>query len=206
MRGNTAQYYGWLDSAGSRLPQGPPLWICGDCHLGNIGPIADAKGNVDNQIRDLDQTVIGNPAHDLVRLSLSLAMAARGSDLPDVVTAKMEQLTLGYEQALRGNAGKRQSTQGRPDVIKLVMRRAMRRKWKHMAADRIEGTDPNMPLSKSYWPLSGVERKEPKALMDAEGVRRLATSLSHRANGPTWPWSMQRIWSRDAARSGDCAM
>jgi uncharacterized protein (DUF2252 family) len=25
------------------------------------------------QIRDLDQTVIGNPAHDLIRLGLSLA-------------------------------------------------------------------------------------------------------------------------------------
>lgn len=183
MRGNTVQYYEWLDSAASRLPQGPPLWICGDCHLGNIGPIADAKGNIDVQIRDLDQTVIGNPAHDLVRLSLSLAMVARGSDLPGVVTAKMmEQLTLGYEQALRGKAGKQQSTQERPDVIKLVMRRAMRRKWKHLTADRIEGTDPNIPLSKSYWPLSIAERKELKALMDADGVRRLATLLSHRTN------------------------
>jgi len=32
------------------------------------------------QIRDLDQTVIGNPAHDSVRLGLWLASAARGSD------------------------------------------------------------------------------------------------------------------------------
>jgi uncharacterized protein (DUF2252 family) len=47
-----------------------------------MGPLADAKGRVDIQIRDLDQTVIGNPAHDLIRLGLSLASAARGSDLP----------------------------------------------------------------------------------------------------------------------------
>jgi uncharacterized protein (DUF2252 family) len=53
------------------------------------------------QIRDLDQTVIGNPAHDLIRLGLSLASAARGSDLPGVTTAHIqEELAAGYEAAL----------------------------------------------------------------------------------------------------------
>jgi uncharacterized protein (DUF2252 family) len=43
----------------------------------------------------------GNPAHDLVRLALSLATAARGSDLPGVTVVKMmEQMIDGYEQAL----------------------------------------------------------------------------------------------------------
>ncbi len=57
------------------VPTGPALWICGDRHVGNLGPVADRKGRVDVQIRDLDQTVIGNPVHDLIRLGLSLAMA-----------------------------------------------------------------------------------------------------------------------------------
>lgn len=74
VRGNTAQFYAWLHSdQGLAVPQGPPIWICGDCHIGNLGPIADARGGVVVQIRDLDQTVIGNPAHDLIRLGLSLA-------------------------------------------------------------------------------------------------------------------------------------
>ena len=52
------------------------------------------------QIRDLDQTVIGNPVHDMIRLGLSLAMAARGSDLPGVTTARMiERMVDGYEAA-----------------------------------------------------------------------------------------------------------
>jgi uncharacterized protein (DUF2252 family) len=59
------------------LPQGPPVWICGDCHLGNLGPVAAAKGRVKIAIRDLDQTVIGNPAHDLIRLGLSLTSVQR---------------------------------------------------------------------------------------------------------------------------------
>jgi uncharacterized protein (DUF2252 family) len=54
-----------------------------------LGPIANAEGHIDIQIRDLDQTVIGNPAHDLIRLGLSLATAARGADLSGVTTAKM---------------------------------------------------------------------------------------------------------------------
>ena len=73
VRGNTIKFYEWLENfSGNRLPTGPAIWICGDCHLGNLGPLADADGRVAVQIRDLDQTVIGNPAHDLVRLGLSL--------------------------------------------------------------------------------------------------------------------------------------
>ncbi|WP_342586473.1 DUF2252 family protein, partial [Methylobacterium tarhaniae] len=102
VRGNTLKFYEWLDGLPrGTLPEGPPVWICGDCHLGNLGPLADAEGRVDIQIRDLDQTVIGNPTHDLVRLGLSLASAARGSDLPGVVTARMlEEMVRGYAQGL----------------------------------------------------------------------------------------------------------
>src|SRR3984885_15134933 len=102
VRGSTVKFYEWLESSSRcNLPEGPPVWICGDCHIGNLGPLADAKGHVLIQIRDLDQTVIGNPAHDLIRLGLSLATAARGSALPGVVTAHiMEALIDGYERAL----------------------------------------------------------------------------------------------------------
>jgi len=88
VRGSTTRFYEWLASEeGRTVPKGPPIWICGDCHFGNLGPVANADGEIAIQIRDLDQTVIGNPAHDLIRLGLSLAMAARGSDLPGVTTA-----------------------------------------------------------------------------------------------------------------------
>jgi uncharacterized protein (DUF2252 family) len=101
VRGNTVKFYEWLESVKSgTLPNGPPVWICGDCHVGNLGPLANATGRIEIQIRDLDQTVIGNPAHDLIRLGLSLASAARGSDLPGVTTAKMlEEVMNGYEHA-----------------------------------------------------------------------------------------------------------
>ena len=88
VRGNTVRYYRWLERVErGALPQGPEIWICGDCHVGNLGPIGNASGKIQIQIRDLDQTVIGNPAHDLIRLSLSLASA--GSDLPGLTTVRM---------------------------------------------------------------------------------------------------------------------
>jgi tetratricopeptide (TPR) repeat protein len=27
-------------SEAGHLPEGPPVWICGDCHVGNLGPLA----------------------------------------------------------------------------------------------------------------------------------------------------------------------
>ena len=61
VRGNTVKFYDWLEANPGKVPEGPPVWIWGDCHLGNLGPLADTKGRVAIQIRDLDQTVIACP-------------------------------------------------------------------------------------------------------------------------------------------------
>src|SRR6202051_4160770 len=72
VRGSTVKFYEWLEAQKrGTLPEGPPVWICGDCHAGNLGPVAALDGRVAIQIRDFDQTVIGNPAHDIIRLALS---------------------------------------------------------------------------------------------------------------------------------------
>src|ERR1700682_4972929 len=103
VRGSTVQFYRWLEKRGARaVPKGPPVWICGDCHAGNLGPLASVDGRIAIQIRDFDQTVIGNPAHDLIRLALSLATASRGSDLPGVTTARiLAQAIEWYQDVLR---------------------------------------------------------------------------------------------------------
>src|SRR5271169_4578687 len=138
VRGNTLKFYEWLAKADSQqIPDGPPVWICGDCHVGNLGPLAATDGEIGIQIRDLDQTVIGNPAHDLIRLALSLATAARGSDLPGVTTAKMiEQLVEGYEEALAD--GDPDLRKERPECVRVVMRQAVERTWDHLAKERLE--------------------------------------------------------------------
>jgi uncharacterized protein (DUF2252 family) len=182
VRGSTLKFYEWLDSAnGLAVPQGPPVWICGDCHVGNLGPIANAKGHIDIQIRDLDQTVIGNPAHDLIRLGLSLASAARGSDLPGVTTAKMlEQMIEGYQQAFASAGEENPQDIERPAAVEVALENALKRKWKHLARERIEDLKPQIPLGKRFWPLSKDEKKEITALFADEKARRLVTSLRSR--------------------------
>ena len=181
VRGNTAKFYDWLSGVTAACPDGPPVWICGDCHVGNLGPVADAGGRVEIQIRDLDQTVIGNPAHDLIRMGLSLASAARGSDLPGVTTVHMlEQMVEGYESAF---AGEEVDEADHPDTVRLVLQEALGRSWKHLARERIGDAKPTIPLGKRFWPLSSEERAAVDALFERDDVRRLVTGLRGRDAG-----------------------
>src|SRR5476651_2632098 len=182
VRGATIKFYEWLEASnGHAIPEGPPIWICGDCHVGNLGPVADVKGNVAIHIRDLDQTVIGNPAHDLVRLALSLATAARGSDLPGVTTARMlEEMMRGYEQAF---ADRPDEAPPRPAQVKASMRSAVQRTWKNLARERIENARPTIPLGKHFWPLSRKENAAIQTVCASPQIHQLVTSLKGRPNG-----------------------
>ena len=182
VRGSTIQFYRWIEERGARtVPKGPAVWICGDCHAGNLGPLASAEGKIHVQIRDLDQTVIGNPNHDLIRLALSLSSAARGSDLPGVTTAHMlEQMMVGYQRALNGSKAQNLIESDRPESIKVVMRRAMSRTWKHLAQERLKDVTPNIPRGTRFWPLSKDEARGIRELFEQEAVRKLVTALKSR--------------------------
>jgi uncharacterized protein (DUF2252 family) len=181
VRGNTLRFYEWLESLkDGTLPSGPPVWICGDCHIGNLGPLANATGRIEIQIRDLDQTVVGNPAHDLIRLGLSLASAARGSDLPGLTTAKMlEELMTGYENAFVQEP-RDEDPGSQPQSIQKATSRALAASWKTLAIERIEDASPTIPLGKIFWPLSTEERAEVEELFHSEEMRSLATMLRSR--------------------------
>ncbi|HEY2635323.1 MAG TPA: DUF2252 family protein [Steroidobacteraceae bacterium] len=184
VRGSTLQFYKWLEERGERaVPKGPPIWICGDCHAGNLGPLAAPDGRIHVQIRDVDQTVIGNPNHDLIRLALSLASAARGSDLPGVTTAHMlEQMMVGYQRALKGSRAQNVVESDKPECIKVVIRSAMSRTWKHLARERLKDLKPNIPRGERFWPLAKEESKAIRELFDQEAVRQLVASLKSRPN------------------------
>jgi uncharacterized protein (DUF2252 family) len=86
------------------------------------------------QIRDLDQTVIGNPAQDLIRLGLSLASAAGCS----------------------------------------------RRRWRHLAAERLDTVKPIVPLGKKFWALTKAERAGLGRLFEEDAMRIMITGLQSR--------------------------
>ena len=183
VRGSTVKFYEWLDSSRRcQFPEGPPVWICGDCHVGNLGPLADAKGHVVVQIRDLDQTVIGNPAHDLIRLGLSLASAARGSDLPGVTTAWiLEELVAGYQSGLLSNFETENDKSHRPKSIQTLLAQSTRRRWQHLAEERLDTVKPTIPLGKRFWALTPAERKALSQMFASDMVRPTLTSLRGRA-------------------------
>ena len=187
VRGSTVRFYEWLEASGSQsLPTGPQVWICGDCHVGNLGPVASAKGALAIQIRDLDQTVVGNPAHDLIRLGLSLAMAARGSDLPGVTTAHMlERMVEGYEAAFAPElqGATHDSETPMPKKVRQIMRSAAGRSWKHLADERIDGVAPFIPLGRRFWPLTPEERSAVVELFASDDLKRLVTALRNREDG-----------------------
>jgi uncharacterized protein (DUF2252 family) len=133
------------------------------------------------QIRDLDQTVIGNPAHDLIRLGLSLASAARGSDLPGVTTAKiLEELIAGYKAALSGKFGTKQDKSHRPKSIQRLLARSTRRRWRHLAVERLDSVEPTIPLGKRFWALTRKERVALDEMFASKSVGAVLTALRGR--------------------------
>lgn len=204
VRGSTIQFYQWLEGRGKRaVPAGPAVWICGDCHAGNLGPLAAPDGKVHVQIRDLDQTVIGNPNHDLIRLALSLSSAARGSDLPGVTTAHMlEQMMIGYQRALHGPKAQNLIESDKPESIKVVMRRATARTWKHLARERLRDVKPTIPRGERFWPLTRQEKRAIDDLFDVDGVRKLVTSLKSRDDDATIEVLDAAYWMKGCSSLG----
>jgi uncharacterized protein (DUF2252 family) len=133
------------------------------------------------QIRDLDQTVIGNPAHDLVRLGLSLASAARGSDLSGVTTARiLEEVVAGYQAALSTNFEADKEKSHRPKSIQALLAQSTRRRWRHLAEERLDTVKPTIPLGKRFWALTPEERKALSRMFASDSVRPTLTSLRDR--------------------------
>jgi uncharacterized protein (DUF2252 family) len=201
VRGSTAGFYDWIAAhPDAGIPEGPPVWICGDCHVGNLGPTADVDGRVRIHIRDLDQTVIGNPALDLVRLALSLASASRGSDLPGVTTAHvLEAIMDGYASAFIEEVA---DTPDTPDSVRLVMRQAAKRTWKHLARERIEDVRPDIPLGKKFWPVTRSERDGLGQLFDDHDIARLATMVKGRDDGASVEVIDSAYWMKGCSSLG----
>ncbi|BCG86529.1 hypothetical protein MesoLj113c_26390 [Mesorhizobium sp. 113-3-9] len=197
VRGSTSLFYEWLDKHDEGLPQGPAIWICGDCHLGNLGALANLDGDVAIQIRDFDQTVIGNPAHDLVRLGLSLASAIRSSDLPGVTTARMlDNLLAGYVEARAVP-----SATGRSDDLKKLLKRAVRRRWHNLATERFEGSHGALPRNRRFWPLHRAERGQVLSFCHSLDMLALAPEAAQHGKA-SWKVLDAAFWIKGCSSLG----
>jgi hypothetical protein len=75
-RGSTARFYEWLHQIVRRCLDLRRLSV------GNLGPVASIE-LWRSRCVILIRRSLATSAHDIIRLGLSLAMPARGSDLPD---------------------------------------------------------------------------------------------------------------------------
>lgn len=179
-RGSAERFYAWLaDHRAGTLPDGPAIWIGGDCHLGNLGPVAAKTGEVAVQIRDLDQSVIGNPVHDVLRLGFSLATAARSSNLPGLITWRMiEALIDGYERAFDSRRRAELEHMPRPSAVRIAMKAALHRSWRKLDRQTTRNATPHIPLGKRFWPLSESERSAIHTLFESTPVSPIGAALS----------------------------
>jgi len=123
--------------------------------------------------------VIGNPALDLIRLGLSLISAARGSDLPGVVSARIiEAMIAGYARAVSDPHAEIDTKDHEPEAVRTVRRRALGRRWRHLARERIRDAEPVIPLGKRFWKIDKPERKALTALFDDSAAVRKVLSLN----------------------------
>ena len=178
VRGTTARFYDLIARmpAGT-LPEGPPVWICGDAHLGNLGAVADSNGRIGIQIRDLDQTVVANPAFDLVRLALSLVTAALNATLPGIVTARMmDAMAIGYAEGIADPEGAERDV-AESEIVATTKHRALGRRWRHLSGERLKGKTDHLPRGHRFFDLEPDERDSVTALVRDPAVHRLVLAL-----------------------------
>lgn len=179
VRGSIEHFYEWITSRHApALPEGPAIWICGDCHVGNLGPLADDDGHVHIRLRDFDQCAVAHPAFDLCTLALSLAVLARSSDLPGLSTVHiLEGLLAGYESAFPAADHAPPSL---PPYLRMQIQRAHARSWKALARERTQGKTLRLPLGSAFWPITTRERRALTTLFQEEAMTCLATQLRGR--------------------------
>ncbi|MBE1161560.1 DUF2252 family protein [Dyella acidiphila] len=202
VRGTTARFYQWLASRHAPvLPDGPDVWICGDCHLGNLGPLADGRGNVDILIRDFDQAAWGNPSFDVCRLALSLSVLARSSDLPGMATAHiLERLLLGYEMAF---PEKPKTAPSMPPLLRMKVLRAHRRTSKILMRERTGDDTLKLPLGCHFWPLWRQERNALDDMFQMPSVLELVTQAKKHSSQGSIHLADAAYWRKGCSSLGN---
>ena len=128
-------------------------------------------------------------------------MAARSSDLPGVITAKMmEVLVEGYESAFRPGDDLRLGK--KPKSVRVALKTAHRRTWKELAHERTQGKTVHIPLGKRFWSASRQERKEITALVESAPARALLTALRHREDDAAIKMLDTAYWMKGCSSLG----
>ena len=114
----------------------------------------------------------------------------------------MEAMTAGYASAFGSRHAKLPE---RPEPVHLVMKQAMRRSWRQLAVERIEGARATIPLGRRFWPLSAKESRAIGTLFSDEAIATLATSLKGRKDGGKVDVLDAAYWVKGCSSLDGCA-
>jgi uncharacterized protein (DUF2252 family) len=177
-------YRALADGLDDAIPGGDPIWICGDAHGENLGAVADVHGNASLDLNDLDETVQGWAAHDVLRLALDMVVAARsyeelrGVETVQIVAAALE----GYCEALyRRSADRAAALQKTPPQLRKLLRRTTRETRASLLGRRVDAVRRRFVHGPRYFPLSKREHHAVAELIQAREIRTLAASLTDAA-------------------------
>ena len=90
---------------------------------------------------------------------------------------------VGYESALSGDFGRAGEKAMRPGAIRGLLARSVRRRWRHLAAERLDTARPLVPLGRKFWALTTEERRALADLFATDEMRGLITQLQSRDDG-----------------------
>ena len=86
----------------------------------------------------------------------------------------------GIKEALSRRRDEYKDFEDIPKPVRLILKQAYKREWRHLAEERIKNIKPSIPLGECFWKLSASEHKAIKTLFGTKEVRKMVTSLSGR--------------------------
>ncbi|MCA1707552.1 MAG: DUF2252 domain-containing protein, partial [Actinobacteria bacterium] len=81
-------------------------------------------------------------------------------------------------------------------------KRALKRTWKHLAKERIQDTQPTIPLGKRFWPVSDQEKQAIERVFRDDTIKRLATMVRSRDDDATVEVLDSAYWMRGCGSLG----
>jgi uncharacterized protein (DUF2252 family) len=116
----------------------------------------------------------------------------------------VEQMMEGYEEALADADPDLRSR--RPECVQIVMRKAVTGTWDHLAKERLEDTNPTIPLGNRFWPLANEEKREIERIFSTEEVRLLVMALRPRKDDARVEVLDAAYWMKGCSFLGGCAL
>jgi uncharacterized protein (DUF2252 family) len=108
----------------------------------------------------------------------------------------------GYETAFEHDFVEADDETPQPKAVKVVMKRASKRTWKHLAEERLENAKLTMPVGKKLWLVSEDERSAVEALFELDDIKRLATMVRSRDDDASVSLVDMAYWKKGCSSLG----